>query len=69
MATYDQIKAYVREKYYFTPKPCWIADVKSLMGLEVRQAHNRIDPAKRKHSCPEARKEAIIDALKHFHMI
>jgi len=42
IATYRQIQDYVKGKYGFIPKFCWIADVKEQVGLPVRCAWNRI---------------------------
>jgi hypothetical protein len=38
MATYEQIQDYVRKKYGFIPKTCWIAHVKEMCGLQMRKA-------------------------------
>jgi len=68
MATYQQIQEYVRRKYGFQPKTCWIADVKEQVGLPVRRAWNRFDD-ERQVPCPEEKVDAILDALWHFKMI
>ena len=41
MATYLQIQDWVKLNYGFTPKTCWIADVKHQAGLPMRKAPNR----------------------------
>ena len=64
-----KIQAYVRPKYGFQPQSCWIAHVKELCGLEVKMAHNRQSPEKRKKPCPPDKQEAIKEAFKHFGMI
>ncbi|MGD0856436.1 MAG: hypothetical protein ABSA18_11600 [Dehalococcoidia bacterium] len=69
MATYEQIIIWVKEKYRFTPKPCWIAHVKELCGLELRQAPNRINPNKREEECPPNHIRPIKVAFRHFKMI
>ncbi len=69
MAKYREIADWVKEHYRFTPKTCWIAHVKSECGLPVRTAPNRADPNARQHPCPEHRRDAIVDALKHHKMI
>ena len=33
MATYKEIQAYVKEKYGFQPKTCWIAHMKEVCGI------------------------------------
>jgi hypothetical protein len=44
MATIEEIQDYVRTRYGFVPKSCWIADVKEQNGLPVRPAWNRALP-------------------------
>lgn len=68
MATYQQIQTWVKQRYGFTPKTCWIADVKSQCGLPTRKAPNRISTA-RIHPCPPEKGEAIRSALRHFGML
>jgi hypothetical protein len=68
-ATIREIQNYVRKKYGFAIKSCWIADAKEKCGLEVIVAYNRIDPNKRKYPCPDDKLPAIKDAFKHFKMI
>jgi 23S rRNA (uracil1939-C5)-methyltransferase len=68
MATYEQIKAFVKEKYDFVPKSCWIADAKEKAGLEVHRAWNRVSD-ERKNPCPQTKLKSLLDAFKHFKMI
>jgi hypothetical protein len=68
MATYHQIQDYVKAKYGFIPKTCWIADVKEQSGLPVRRAWNRANDD-RQVPCPPQKITAIMDALHHFGMI
>lgn len=68
MATYKEIQKFVKAKYGFVPKTCWIADVKERAGLPVRRAWNRVGD-ERKVPCPSGKVEYIWDALKHFGMI
>ena len=68
MATYKQIRDYVRHKYGFTVKDCWIAHCKELNGLPVRRAHNRLGDG-RKVPCPLTKRSAIEQAFRHFGMI
>jgi hypothetical protein len=69
MATYKQIADYV---YAQTGRrishTCWIAHVLADYGLTKRIAHNRrgVD---RRYKCPDDRRPAIVDALRHFGMI
>jgi hypothetical protein len=63
--TYREIAAWVRENCGFTPKTCWIADVKSYHGLTRGAAPNRYGPG-RVHPCPTEKRRAIEAALRHF---
>lgn len=44
MATYKEIQGYVKETYGFSPKTCWIAHMKEVCGIPVKNAPNRISP-------------------------
>jgi len=66
MSTYRQIQDRVKATHGFTPKACWIADVKAAHGLTTRIAPNRHDPASRVHPCPDGKRPAIEDALRFF---
>lgn len=68
MATYKQILDWVKLKYGFVPKTCWIADVKQKSGLQVRIASNRISH-RRVYPCPKDKGGSIKAALKHFNMV
>ena len=39
MATYKQIQEYVRDKYGYSPKTCWIAHMKDVCGLQNQESH------------------------------
>ena len=52
MATYKEIQGYVKETYGFLPKTCWIAHMKELCGIPVKNAPNRISPSHREKPCP-----------------
>ena len=67
MATYPEIRDWVKTKYGWKPRPCWIAHCKELKGLEPKKAPNRKCP--RKHPCPENKREPIFAAFRHFDMI
>ena len=69
MATYKEIQAYVKEKYGFIPKTCWIAHMKEVCGLSVKKAPNRISPDKREKPCPPEKMNYIKDTFTHFGMI
>lgn len=68
MATYKQIQDWVKARYGFIPKTCWIAHVKHISGLPMRVAHNRIGE-ERVVPCPPEKMGPIQDALRHFGMI
>lgn len=68
MATYKEIQDWVKLHYGFTPKTCWIAHVKSLSGLPMRKAPNRIGDD-RVAPCPPEKREAIRAALVHYKML
>ncbi|OZA92340.1 MAG: hypothetical protein B7X57_08445 [Erythrobacter sp. 34-65-8] len=68
MATYREIQDRVRALVGYTPKTCWIADVKSQHGLTSRTASNRLTND-RVHPCPADKKTDIEAALRQFGMI
>ena len=68
MATYEEIKLYVKAKYGYDPKSCWIADVKEQAGLPVRRSWNRVGD-ERMNPCPRQKVDAIMNALRYFRMI
>jgi NADH:ubiquinone oxidoreductase subunit D len=68
MATYTQIKNYVKEHYGFKPKECWIAHVKEMSGIKIKPAWNR-QGIERKEPCPPKKVEVIREALMYFRMI
>ncbi len=69
MATYKEIQERVRRTDGFTPKTCWIADIKAQHGLTTREAPNRMDGSGRKHPCPRNKRSAIEAAMRHLGMI
>ena len=69
MATYKEIQSYVKEKYGFLPKTCWIAHTKEVCGIPVKNSPNRISPDNRKKPCPPEKMEYIKDAFAYFGMI
>lgn len=66
MLTYKEIQNYIKENHNITVKSCWIAHVKELNGLPVRQAQNRIAPDERKNPCSEKYRSLIEDAFRNF---
>lgn len=68
MATYAEIQTWVKAKYGFQPKTCWIAHCKELYGLVRHDAPNRRGPL-RTHPCPPEKQPVIQAAFRHFGMI
>lgn len=69
-ATYDEIKAYVLEKYGLKVSSLYISQVKRKCGLDVGQNYNLSKKEDAKvPQCPPEKEAAIMDALKHFHMV
>jgi hypothetical protein len=69
MATYAEIRDYIRRRNRFTVKTCWIADAKARYGLTATVAPNRIDASRPVYPCPPEKRSAIVAALRHFKMI
>ncbi len=69
-ATYDEIKAHVKEHTGLAVSTLNIAQVKRKCGIIERECYNKAksDNAKQPQ-CPVDKEKAIEDALKHFQMI
>lgn len=69
-ATYQKIKAYVKEKYGVNVHTSYIAQVKRMCGLDMGEIYNK---SKKENlevkQCPQEKVEYIKDALKHFGVI
>jgi hypothetical protein len=63
--TYAVIRAYIYSRHGFSPRTGWIAHIKELNGLTLRQTHNRRGPT-RADPCPPERRAVIEAALRHF---
>ena len=69
-ATYDEIKAYVLEKFGLKVSSLYISQVKRKCGLEVGQNYNPPKSEGQKVSqCPPEKERAIMAALEHFQII
>ena len=69
-ATYDEIKAYVLEKYGLKVSSLYISQVKRKCGLDVGKNYNLSKKADAKvPQCPSEKEAAIMEALKYFSMI
>lgn len=69
MATYKKIQEYIKEKFGFTVKTCWIAHVKEMCNLSLCIAPNRESRKIRVHPCPDDKVSQIKDAFTFFKMI
>lgn len=70
LATYDEIREWVQEKYGFHVSNLNIAQVKRKLGFDMRANFNLPKSENsRQPSCPEEKEKAIEEALKHFKMI
>lgn len=69
-ATYEEIKAYVLEKFGLKVSSLYISQVKRKCGLEVGDSYNQPKSENTKvPACPPEKEEAIRAALEHFRMI
>ena len=69
-ATYDEIKAYVLEKFGLNVSHLYISQVKRKCGLEVGGSYNQPKSENAKvPTCPPEKEKAIVAALEHFRMI
>ena len=68
MTSYKQIQEVVKDKHGWVPKTCWIAHVKELNGLPIRNAPNRRS-TERMVPCPPGKRKAIEDAMRTFGML
>lgn len=66
-ATYQKIKAYVKDKYGVNVHTSYIAQVKRMCGLDMGENYNK---SKKENpevkQCPQEKVEYIKDALEHF---
>ena len=69
-ATYEEIKAYVLEKFGLNVSHLYISQVKRKCGLEVGPNYNLPkSEGQRVPQCPPEKEKAIMAALEHFQMI
>lgn len=69
-ATYEEIKAYVLEKFGLKVSTLYISQVKRKCGLEVGDSYNQPKSENAKiPTCPPEKEKAIRAALEHFRMI
>ena len=70
-ATYEEIKAYVAEHNDgMQVSNLYIAQVKAKYGIKERANYNlpKLEDVKQPH-CPKEKEDAIVEALRFFHMI
>ncbi len=69
-ATYDEIKAYVLEKFGLKVSSLYISQVKRKCALEVGENYNLAKSENaRVPTCPPEKEKAIRAALEHFRMV
>ncbi len=69
-ASYEEIKAYVLEKFGMKVSHLYIAQVKRKCGIIERENYNKPKSENAKQpQCPPEKEAAIIEALKYFRMI
>ena len=69
-ATYEQIKAYLREHSGLTVSPLYIAQVKQKYGILSRACYNKPKSEDAKQpQCPPDKERAIAEALRFYGMI
>lgn len=68
MSTYPRIQEYIKSKYGFEPKTCWIADAKQKCRIPVPLVWNRVGD-ERKNPCPPDKLPALRDAFEFFGLL
>ena len=69
MATYKDIQDHVLSNYGYKPRSCWIAHMKEVCGIPVRQAPNRWSSGGRQSPCPIEKQADIRQAFEYFDML
>lgn len=67
--TYKKVQEYVKGQHGFSVKSCWIAHVKELNGVSMKQAPNRQSPKFRKYPCPEDKVTVLENAMRQLGLI
>ena len=69
-ATYEEIKAYIKEKYDLNVSNLYIAQIKEECGILERENYNLPKrESSKKPYCPIEKRDAILDAFRYFSMI
>ncbi len=69
MATYAEIQKDIKLHEGLTVKTCWIAHVKEINGLPMRQAPNRANSTVRQYPCPQDIRPMIEASMKRLGML
>lgn len=69
MATYKDIQSDIRQRHGRSIKTCWIAHVKELNGLPVRNAPNRMSSSIRQEPCPTDFRPLIEESMHRLGML
>jgi len=69
MATDGQIQKFVQRHHGFIPKTGWIAHVKQVHGIPTLREADRARHDRDVEPCPQEKREAIEEALRHFGVI
>jgi hypothetical protein len=67
IATHQEIQKWVEEHHGFQPTSAWIAHCKELQGLLLTASNGQVE--ERDEQCPEDKRAAIFQALRHFEII
>ena len=69
-ATYAELKKYILETNGVKVSSLYIAQIKRKYGIDMGANYNMAaDPEKHVPTCPAAKEQIIIDALKHYRML
>lgn len=69
LATYKQIQEYVKQRYGYVPKLCWIVHMKEECGFKPKVSSNRYSGNVRMYPCPTEKQEDIKDSFRYFKML
>ena len=69
MATDAEIQKFVQRHHGFSPKTGWIAHGKEVHGIPTLREAKRARRDRNVEPCPQEKREAIEEALRHFGVI
>ena len=69
IATYEEIKTYILEKYGMKVSSLYIGQIKDRVGIKERINYNVGKGRSKVPTCPIEKEYAIVDAFKFFGMI